>query len=73
MGGRSFSAPMGLRYKWCSFCKYCIPTYDKGKWICQADTKTYYTENTSENGEIQNPCINGKFEWDEEKFRGHRW
>ena len=75
MLGRSFNTPIGISYKWCSFCKHCIRSYDdKGKWLCAADTKTYCTDKIHpESGELNVSCMNELWEFDTEKFKGHRW
>ena len=71
---RSFSKPYGIIRCYCSFCKYCILTQEKGKWICGADTKTYFTDRIEpDSWDINISCRNGKFEFDKEKFKGHRW
>lgn len=65
--------PIGVRRCYCSYCKHCILTQEKGKWICGSDSKTYFTEFVDDTWEINRTCQNGKFEFDREKFKNIRW
>ena len=69
-----FGKIYGIVRCFCSYCKHCILTQEKGKWICGADAKTYFTDRINpETWDIDVSCQNGKFERNEEKLKYRRW
>ena len=65
--------PYSFRHKFCFWCKHCINENNPGQFICAQESKRYSTDKLNDYGEPAIPCINGKFEVNEDKLVGIRW
>lgn len=67
-------SPYSLRHKCCCWCKHCINEQNNpGQFICAQECKRYSTDKLDDYGMPEIPCINGKFEVNENLLIGRRW